>query len=175
MPSWGWSLLKVSVQSTCFLSHCSVMWGYNQQPSAYYSEEGPHHVMECSPSSPPLWEPILQRQVRESGSLAAAGHLEGGGAMSQSPSLPLSGGRDFYKERDGNRTKSSKEGVANFSTWGWAQCIQVRQVMVECASFWFSYPGFRLSRLHTILAPWMKSANFPKLGCLKVGVYVFWN
>ena len=38
--------------------------------------------------------------------------------MSQSPYLPLSGGRGgvLSKEGEGNRTKRSREGVAKFST-----------------------------------------------------------
>ena len=34
-----------------------------------------------------------------------AGHLKERVLMSQSPSPPLSGGRDFYKEGEGNRTE----------------------------------------------------------------------
>ena len=64
---------------------------------------------------------------KESGLFADAGHLEDGvshlkahpledgGPVSQSPSLPLSEGRCFYKEEE-NRTKRSGEGVDKFST-----------------------------------------------------------
>ena len=43
--------------------------------------------------------------VKASGLFVDAGHLDNGGPMSQSPSLHLSGHRDFYKEGKGNRTE----------------------------------------------------------------------
>ena len=54
--------------------------------------------------------------------------------MSQSPSPHLSGGRGFYKEGEGNRTKRSREGVEKFSTCRLAQSIPIRQVEVWCVS-----------------------------------------
>ena len=79
--------------------------------------------------------------------------------MSQSPSPPLSGGRGFYKEDQGR----------GFSKWKWAQSIPIRQVMVLCASSWFSHPGLRSSQLHITLAPRMKVSKSPGTGMLKGG------
>ena len=81
--------------------------------------------------------------VKESGLFADSGHLEDGGLMSQSPTPLLSGGRGIYKEGEGNRTQRSGEGgcVAKFSTCRQAQSIPIRQVIVQCASSWFSHPG----------------------------------
>ena len=54
--------------------------------------------------------------------------------MSQSPSpLPLSGGRGFYKEGEGNRTQRSR----------------IRQVMVWCAASWLHVIPFHvIQNLH---------------------------
>ena len=52
--------------------------------------------------------------IKESGFFSGASHLEDGGVLSQSPFLPLNGGRGLYKEGEGNRTKRSREGVGKF-------------------------------------------------------------
>ena len=67
-------------------------------------------VTESRSSCLPLQE--ADADVKESGIFSGAGHLQDGGLMSQSPSLPLSGGRGFYKrgteQRDqGRGLKSS--------------------------------------------------------------------
>ena len=56
------------------------------------------------------------------------------------------------KERVG-RTKRSRHGVVKFSTCRRAQSIPIRQVMVRCASSWFSHSG-----------PWLKAIKSPGAG-----------
>ena len=65
----------------------------------------------------PLREAILERQVlmERKAVYSDAGHPEDG-LMSQSPSPPLSGGRGFYKEGEGEQNKEIREGVIKFST-----------------------------------------------------------
>ena len=48
----------------------------------------------------------------------------------------------FIRRERGNRTRTSREGVETFSACRLAQSILIRQVMVQCASSWFSHPGF---------------------------------
>ena len=74
--------------------------------------------------------------------------------MSQSPSPPLSGGRGFYKEGEGNRTKRSRERVANFCTCRRAQSIPIRQMMVSVrhpgvVTLASHHPGLLSSWLHS--------------------------
>ena len=99
------------------------------------------------------------------GVYSGAGHLEGGGLVSQSPSfgtmgdshlkahLPLSVEAEVFIRTEGNRTKRSREGVAQFSTGRRTQSIPMRQVMARC-----------VSRLHVILAPWLKVSKSPRAG-----------
>ena len=68
--------------------------------------------------------------VKESGLLADASHLEDGGLMPESPSTHLSAGRGFCKAGDRNRTQRSREEVEKFSACRRAQSILIRQVMV---------------------------------------------
>ena len=86
--------------------------------------------------------------------------------MSHSSPPPLSGGRGFYKEREGNRTKRSRERLK--SSLFEDQHSLKRQVTVQCAWSWFSHPGFTSFWLHG----W-RSANLPELGCLKIRIYIF--
>ena len=53
--------------------------------------------------------------------------------MSQSPSPPLSGGRGFYKEGEGNRRERSRKGFEKFSTHRTAPSILIRPVCVILA------------------------------------------
>ena len=110
---------------------------------------------------------IISADVKESGLFADACYLEDGGLITQSPSPNLSGGRGFYKEGKGNRTKRSKKGVAKFSTCRQAQSIPIRQVMVCCVSSWFSHPGFKSFWLHVNLAPRLKVSKSPRAGMLE--------
>ena len=72
--------------------------------------------------------------------------------MSPSPSPPLSGGRGFYKEGEGNRRKRSREGVEKSSTCRPAQSIPIRpNVGHPALSSW----------LHVTLAPWLKVSKSP--------------
>ena len=105
---------------------------------------------------------------KEGGLFSGAGHLEDercitspspwedGRLMSQSPSPHLSGGRSFYKEGTGNRTKRSRKGVEKFSTCRRAQSTLIRQVMAWWASSWLGHPGLTSSWLYVTLAPRMK-------------------
>ena len=54
--------------------------------------------------------------VKESGFFQVLARLEDGDLMSQSPSPHLSGGRGFYKEGGGDRTKRSRERIEKFFT-----------------------------------------------------------
>ena len=86
--------------------------------------------------------------VKESGLFVDASHLEDGGLTSQSPSPPLSGGRGFHKEGEGNRTKRSREWVERFSTSRRAWSSPIRQVMALRASSWVRHPSSTSSWLH---------------------------
>ena len=93
-----------------------------------------------------------------------------GDFISQNPSPLLRGGRSFYKDGEGERTKRSMEGVAKLSMYKQAQSIQIRQVIAQCATSWFSHPSLMSSSLHGILVPLLKAANLLEVGCLKVGI-----
>ena len=77
---------------------------------------------------------------------------EDGGLMSWSSSPPLSGERGFYKDREGNRAKRSRERVEKFFVCRRPQFIPIRQLMVQCASsclviLALHHPGFMSSWL----------------------------
>ena len=93
--------------------------------------------------------------------------LDDGRLVSQSPSPFF---RGAYREGEGNRTKRSRERVAEFSRCRQAQSILIRHVTVPCASSWFNHPGFPASWLHG----W-RSASLLELWCLRVEVCVFWS
>ena len=137
-------------------------------------------ITKCTSSCQPLWKPIQRGrcwckrkclvQMPVNWKMGDSCHrpisqgLRGtpnpfpqvnGGLGSQSPSLLLRGDRDFYKEGEGNRTNSSRGVVKKFFTWR-AQSIPIRQVMVHCASPWFSHPGLTWSWLYINLAGWLK-------------------
>ena len=87
--------------------------------------------------------------VKESGLLSGAGHLEDGGLMSQSPSSPLSGGRGFCKEGEGNRTKRTRKVVEKFS---YVQMSPVGRASVHHPGLVIlasCHPGFTSSWLHS--------------------------
>ena len=97
--------------------------------------------------------------VKKSGLLGVS-HLEDGGLTSQSPSPLLSG----------EQNKKIKGKGWQSSLCRWAQSIPIRQMMLLCASPWFSYLGSMSSWLNG----W-RSANILELGCLKIGFYTFWS
>ena len=110
----------------------------------------------------------------------SASPWEDGRLMSQSPYLPLSTGRSFFKEGEGNRTKRSREEVEKLSTCRGAHSILIRQVMVQCAPSWSSHPGLViLNSCHPdFMSSWLhawRSANLPELGCLKIRFYILWS
>ena len=81
----------------------------------------------------------------------------------------------FFIRKEGNRTERWREGLDKVSTCRWAHSILVRQVMVQCASSWFSHPGFSHPG---VTASWLcvwRSAHLLELGYLKVKVCIFWN
>ena len=61
------------------------------------------------PATMKLITPEAGADIKESGSFSGASNLENGGLVSQSPIPHLSGGRNFYKEGEGNRTNISRE------------------------------------------------------------------
>ena len=99
-----------------------------------------------------------------------ANHLEDVGLMSQSPYPHLSTGRGFHKEGRETELRYQGEGVEKFSTCRRAQSIQIRTVIILCASSWFSHPGSMSSWIHC----W-RSANLLELRCLRVRVCIFWS
>ena len=118
-----------------------------------------------------LRKPILERQVLMQRKVVyfqvpATWKM---GTQSPSPSPPLSGGRGFYKEGEENRTKRPRERVEKFSTCRRAQCILITQVMVQCASSWFSHPGsrhpgFTSAWFYISLTPSMQVSTSPWAG-----------
>ena len=101
--------------------------------------------------------------VKESGLFADAGHLEDGGLTSQSPSpgkmedsrlrahLHISVKAEVFirRERRVDQIEQRlREGDEKFSTCRLAQSILIKQMMVRCASSWFSHSGFTSSQLH---------------------------
>ena len=125
------------------------------------------------PTKANTWE--AGADVKESGILSDAGHLEDEELMSQSPSPPLSGGRGFYKEGEGNRTRKRevKEG-------GWKVLyVQMSTVYSDKAND-VHHPGLViLDSCHPcFMSSWLhhwRSANLLELGCLMVRLCIFWS
>ena len=81
--------------------------------------------------------------------------------------LRLSVEAEVFIRRERGTEQRDQGGVAKFCTHSRAQSIPIRQVLVQCASSWFSHPGFLSSWLYVILAPRLKVSKSPGDGLPK--------